>query len=74
MTSADQLQLSDEELIAHDDFSEDEFNRLEAKLTLYAAVRHWTGDPLKQPLPVVAGFVREIIRERSSAGGEERPS
>jgi hypothetical protein len=41
-------------------FTEREFDALEEKLKLIAAVRGWTGDPLRQPASSVLGAIRAI--------------
>lgn len=56
--------MTDAELIEQADLSDAEFDALESDLTLRAACLHWTGDPLKQPMPVVASVVRRILSER----------
>lgn len=57
--------LSDEELIESVNLTDAEFDELENQLALRAACLGWTGDPMKQPLEVVAGIVRAILSRRS---------
>lgn len=58
------LALSDAELMEAADLSDEEFDELENKLALRAACLGWTGDPLRQPIEVVASIVRNIITNR----------
>ena len=58
------LDLSDAELVDTAQLSEAEFDSLERRLDLRAACCGWTGDPMRQPLEVVAAIVRGIIKER----------
>lgn len=44
--------------------SKAEFDELENQLALRAACLGWSGDPMRQPLEVVAGIVRGILRKR----------
>ena len=60
------LSLSDEELMDAADLTEPEFDELEKELALRAASLGWTGDPLRQPLEVVAAIVRQIIIRRNN--------
>lgn len=57
--------LSDAELIDSADLSDAEFDELEGQLALRAASLGWTGDPMRQPLEVVAAVVRSIIARRA---------
>jgi hypothetical protein len=57
-------EVTDEELINTADLTPAEFDALENRLRLKAAVLGWTGDPLHQPLPTVAAIVRGILAER----------
>lgn len=63
-SKASLLALKNEELIERADFSEAEFDQLENDLALRAACLGWTGDPMKQPVEVVAAVVRSIINKR----------
>lgn len=65
-TKTNLLALKDEELIERADFSDAEFDKLENELALRAACLGWTGDPMKQPVEVVAAVVRGIISKRVS--------
>lgn len=56
--------MPDTELIEQADLSDAEFDALETELRLRAACLQWTGDPLKQPVAVVASVVRRILSER----------
>lgn len=58
------LSLSDAELMDAADLTDAEFDELERQLVLRAACLGWTGDPLRQPLEVVAAVVRGIIKSR----------
>lgn len=58
------LALSDAELIETAQLSDAEFDSLERRLDLRAACCGWTGDPMRQPLEVVAAIVRGILQER----------
>ena len=60
------LALKDEELIEHANFNDAEFDQLENDLALRAACLGWTGDPMKQPIEVVAAVVRNIIDKRQA--------
>ena len=57
--------LPDVELIETVDLSEAEFDELENQLALRAACLGWTGDPMRQPLVIVAAIVRGIVSHRS---------
>ena len=59
------LALSDAELIETADLTDAEFDELERQLALRAACCGWTGDPMWQPLEVVASIVRGILQKRS---------
>ena len=59
------LSLKDEELIERASLSDAEFDQLENELGLRAACLGWTGDPMKQPVNVVAAVARGIIAKRS---------
>jgi len=56
--------LSDAELMETADLSEADFDELERQLVIRAACLGWTGDPLRQPLEVVAAVVRGILFAR----------
>ncbi len=58
------LSLSDAELMERADFTDAEFDELERQLALRAACLGWTGDPMREPLEVVAGIVRAIVSSR----------
>ena len=58
------LALKDEELIERASLSDAEFDQLENELGLRAACLGWTGDPMKQPVNVVAAVARGIIEKR----------
>lgn len=58
------LYLPDDELMEAAELTNLEFDELENQLALRAAVLHWSGDPMRQPLDVVASIVRQIIRMR----------
>lgn len=58
------LALKDEELIERAQLSDAEFDQLENDLALRAACLGWTGDPMKQPVNVVAAVARGIIEKR----------
>ena len=60
----DLLSLSDAELIEAADLTDAEFDELENRLALRAACLGWTGDPIRQPLNVVALIVRDILGKR----------
>ena len=60
------LALKDEELIERANFNDAEFDQLEKDLALRAACLGWTGDPMKQPIEVVAAVVRNIIGKRQA--------
>ena len=60
------LALKDEELIERANFNDAEFDQLENDLALRAACLGWTGDPMKQPIEVVAAVVRNIIGKRQA--------
>lgn len=60
------LALKDEELIERAQLSDAEFDQLENELGLRAACLVWTGDPMKQPVNVVAAVARGIIEKRSA--------
>ena len=60
------LDLSDEELIETADLSNAEFDELENRLALRAACLGWTGNPMRQPIEVVAGIVRSLLADRSA--------
>jgi len=62
--SAALLSLSDADLMESADLTDAEFDELESELSLQAACLGWTGDPLRQPLTVVAAIVRRIIAAR----------
>lgn len=64
-SNAQLLALKDEELIERANLSDAEFDQLEDGLSLRAACLGWSGDPMKQPLGVVATEVRKIIQSRS---------
>jgi len=57
--------LADAELIETEELSDAEFDELESQLALKAASLGWTGDPVRQPLEVVAAIVRAIVSRRS---------
>ena len=61
------LSLSDSELIESADLTDAEFDELERQLALRAAVLGWTGDPMRQPLEVVAAVVRGILAQRGNS-------
>ena len=58
------LALSDAELIESADLTDAEFDELENQLAIRAACLGWTGDPMRQPLEIVAATVRGIISKR----------
>lgn len=57
--------LTDAELIETAELSDAEFDELENQLSIRAGCLGWTGDPLRQPLEVVASIVRGIVSRRS---------
>ncbi len=57
--------LSDAELIATAELTNAELDELESQLVMKAAGQGWTGDPMRQPLEVVAAIVRGIVSRRS---------
>ena len=59
------LALKDEELIERAQLSDAEFDQLENDLALRAGCLGWTGDPMKQPVNVVAAVASGIIEKRS---------
>lgn len=59
------LSLSDVELMEAAQLSETEFDELENQLVIRAACLGWTGDPMRQPLEVVATVVRGILTRRA---------
>lgn len=61
---SDLLKLSDEELIDAAKLTEEEFDRFENQLAVFAACCGWTGDPMRQPLATVAALTRGIIEDR----------
>ena len=62
----DLLTLPDEELIDTAALTDEEFYILENRLAVFAACRGWTGDPLRQPLAIVAQIVRGILEDRNA--------
>lgn len=59
------LQLPDAALLDQAELSEAEFDELENQLAIRSACLGWTGDPMRQPVEVVAAIVRGIISRRS---------
>lgn len=59
------LSLSDADLIDTAELTDAEFDALEHQLALRAASLGWSGDPMRQPLEVVASIVRDLIRSRT---------
>ena len=45
-------------------FTEADYDALEADLRLRAAVLHWTGDPLQQPPETVLAAARGVLAAR----------
>lgn len=64
--ASDLAALSDEELIETADLIETEFDELENRLQIRAACLGWNGDPMRQPIEVVASIVRDILRNRNA--------
>ena len=65
--SAAFLPLDDAELIESVSLSDAEFDELESQLAIRAACLGWTGDPMRQPVAVVAATVRGILANRSTS-------
>lgn len=65
--SAALLPLNDAELIESVSLSDAEFDELENQLAIRAASLGWTGDPMRQPLAVVAATVRGILANRTTS-------
>lgn len=63
--SAALLPLNDVELIESVSLSDTEFDELESQLAIRAACLGWTGDPMRQPVAVVAATVRGILANRT---------
>ena len=45
-------------------FTDRDYNDLEARLSLQAAALGWTGDPMRQPAEVVLATARAVLRDR----------
>jgi len=62
----DDYAISDAELQEMDSltksFREDDWHEFENKLYLYAMVRGWTGDPMKQPPRIVLSIARQVAK------------
>lgn len=65
--SAALLPLNDAELIESVSLSDAEFDKLENQLAIRAASLGWTGDPMCQPVAVVAATVRGILANRTNS-------
>lgn len=65
--SAALLTLNDAALIESVSLSDAEFDELESQLAIRAACLGWTGDPMRQPVAVVAATVRGILANRSTS-------
>jgi hypothetical protein len=65
--SAAPLPLDDAELIESVSLSDAEFDELESQLVIRAACLGWTGDPMRQPVAVVAATVRGILANRTTS-------
>lgn len=64
------MEITDPELSAELDalsaqFTDADYNALEAELRLRAAVLHWTGDPMCQPLETVLAAARSVLAARA---------
>lgn len=59
------IALADADLIESADLTDAEFDELENQLAIRAACLGWTGDPMRQPLEIVAATVRGIISKRT---------
>ena len=65
--SAALLTLNDAALIESVSLSDAEFDELENQLAIRAACLGWTGDPMRQPVAVVAATVRGILANRTTS-------
>lgn len=65
--SAALLPVDDAELIESVSLSGAEFDELESQLAIRATCLGWTGDPMRQPVAVVAATVRGILANRSTS-------
>jgi hypothetical protein len=48
-------------------FADSDYDELENRLRIYAAVRNWTGDPLQQQPRIVLGIAREVAARKSAS-------
>ena len=63
-------ELSDDQVMValermSEQFTEQDYLRLEFRLRLVAGSLGWTGDPLKQPPRVILSTARQILEDRS---------